>query len=781
MNCDRTMRMGFAHSAATPWPAIVLMIVGTLLLVPLSPAGAGLPLESPSATAQETVPPKEPTPKLLQQQRETVTAHRKQVKSLLDQAATRQLSATQRERMRKELDRLTYLELVLMQHREELLQTAQLQTALRESESRLHQVQIAGPDKPPPYSILVQDDIQDELASAETRSRTLQLELTAARDLQQSVIKMLAEAEKARRKIKEQIEVGRYKDKSSDLAEQLEAAKLRSRLLTEVIKFRRAEIKNKTLRHETSKVQVAISKETLKWISRKVVFTPQHLQEVFSELNNVEKELQTRLQDLQVRLQEVEQRRCDAESKTEKKEPNVDKEMQEGWRVAKLACQKEINMIQLRLRELVLARSAWNMRYKIFNHEASADETLSWQEDANTYYEKVKVSRQLLENHAKDLMARLGTLEKQLRLIRRDSPEAAKWIEFQIASWHQLSDAYAMNIVRVEITERMLAKLNARLTTDTRPNTLHAWLGSANRSVEAAWNYEITSLDDHPITVRKVVTGILLMLFGLWLSRFLSRIVGRRMLPRIGMNQGAATAVQSIVFYLLLTVFAFFSLELIHVPLTIFTFFGGAVAIGVGFGSQNILNNFISGLILLAEQPIRVGDLVDMEGVCGTVEKIGARSTRVKTNRNVEMIVPNSKFLEDNVTNWTLSDTRIRTSVSVGVAYGSPTQEVSDLLRQAVLESPNTEDSPAPIVLFKDFGDNSLAFEVHFWIYMRTLMQSQQIESEVRHRIDHLLEQAGITIAFPQRDVHIDSLTPIEVNVRQISADSSLPRRRPAA
>ena len=132
-------------------------------------------------------------------------------------------------------------------------------------------------------------------------------------------------------------------------------------------------------------------------------------------------------------------------------------------------------------------------------------------------------------------------------------------------------------------------------------------------NVKAAWNYELTSVDDRPITVSKVVSGVVLMLLGLYFSRRLSRLIGNRMLPRMGLQNGAATAIQSIAFYLLITCFGFVSLELINVPLTVFAFLGGAVAIGVGFGSQNILNNFISGLILLAERPIRVGDLVEIE------------------------------------------------------------------------------------------------------------------------------------------------------------------------
>ena len=194
---------------------------------------------------------------------------------------------------------------------------------------------------------------------------------------------------------------------------------------------------------------------------------------------------------------------------------------------------------------------------------------------------------------------------------------------------------------------------------------------------------------------------------------------------------------------------------------------GGAIAIGVGFGSQNILNNFISGLILLAERPVRVGDLVEIQGLQGTIEHIGPRSTRVKTGSNLEMIVPNSQFLESNVTNWTLSDTRIRTVVSVGVGYDSPPQEVVRLLRESALENPHVLKKPDPIILFKDFGDNALVFEAHFWIHMRSLMDGEKVASEFRLTVEERFGNAGIVVAYPQRDIHLDTASPIEVNLRQ--------------
>ena len=189
------------------------------------------------------------------------------------------------------------------------------------------------------------------------------------------------------------------------------------------------------------------------------------------------------------------------------------------------------------------------------------------------------------------------------------------------------------------------------------------------------------------------------------------------------------------------------------------------LAIGVGFGSQNVVNNFISGLILLAERPIKLGDLVEMEGVYGNVERIGLRSTRVRTGDNVHIIVPNALFLENKVINWTHRDPKVRITITVGIEYGSPTREAERLMKEALANHAQVLAKPGPAVLFRDFGDDALIFEIRFWIHMRTMMERLQIESDIRFRIDEVFREAGIVIAFPQRDVHLDTAKPLDVRV----------------
>lgn len=232
--------------------------------------------------------------------------------------------------------------------------------------------------------------------------------------------------------------------------------------------------------------------------------------------------------------------------------------------------------------------------------------------------------------------------------------------------------------------------------------------------------------------------------------------------------------------YALFAATTMLSLHMVNVPLTVFAFLGGAVAIGVGFGSQNTIANFISGLILLVQRPIRIGDLVNVDGIDANVEHIGARATRVRTSENLEILIPNHNILNNNVTNWTLSDTRIRTSVSVGVAYGTPVRPVQDALKRAVVDHPKVIGESEPIVIFRDFGDSSLVFDVHFWIHMRTIMDRSVVRSDIRVAIDDAFRREGIVIAFPQRDVHLDLDSPLEIAVTDARSEPLQQRSRAA-
>ena len=272
-------------------------------------------------------------------------------------------------------------------------------------------------------------------------------------------------------------------------------------------------------------------------------------------------------------------------------------------------------------------------------------------------------------------------------------------------------------------------------------------------------------INDRPVTIKKVVIALFIFVVGMVLARVFTRTLGKRLFLATRLDQSAASAIEKVLYYLALLFLILFALRTVNIPLTIFTLFGGAIAIGVGFGAQNLINNFISGFILMIERPVKIGDLIEVDNNYGIVEAIGTRCTRIRTAGNMHILVPNSSFLEKNIINWTLADLDVRSQITVGVEYGADTRKVRTMMLKAVGEHGKVLKNPEPFVLFSDFGDNALEFKVYFWIRIQRIMDRRMIESDMRFLIDEHFREAGIVIAFPQRDVHLDTLKPLDVRV----------------
>ena len=287
------------------------------------------------------------------------------------------------------------------------------------------------------------------------------------------------------------------------------------------------------------------------------------------------------------------------------------------------------------------------------------------------------------------------------------------------------------------------------------------------------WNFVLLTVPGgQAITVGKLVSVVALLFGGYLLSRFIGYLLGLR-LAGTRLRPDAAHTIKRITFFGLLVVVILTALSLLGVPLTAFAFATGAIAIGVGFGAQNIINNFISGWILMAERPIRIGDFIEIGSAMGTVELIGNRSTRIRRTDGVHLLVPNSQLLEQTVVNWTLVDLEIRTSLRVGVEYGSPVKKVQQLILAAVEAQAEVKSDPPVSVVFEDFGDNALIFDAYFWCDVGGEKLLRESRSEIRFRIADSFAENGIVVAFPQRDVHLDSHAPIEVRM----VDGDAPRQ----
>jgi small-conductance mechanosensitive channel len=271
--------------------------------------------------------------------------------------------------------------------------------------------------------------------------------------------------------------------------------------------------------------------------------------------------------------------------------------------------------------------------------------------------------------------------------------------------------------------------------------------------IPLAWNDPIPGVS---LSLIQIFLLIALLIAVFWFSSRTKRFLFNRFLVNSGLDRSLQYAIAQLISNLVLIVGIFIVLENTGIHLGALTVFAGAVGVGVGFGLQNITSNFISGLVILAERPITIGDRVEVAGVIGQVQKINARSTVVVTNDNIATIVPNTKFIDSPVTNWTYGDPRVRFRLPVGVAYGSDVEKVRDTLVAAARANSQALSDPAPSVFFVGFGESSLNFELVVWSDEMS-HRPRRFRSDLNFAIEKNLREAGIEIPFPQRDLRIRS------------------------
>ena len=267
------------------------------------------------------------------------------------------------------------------------------------------------------------------------------------------------------------------------------------------------------------------------------------------------------------------------------------------------------------------------------------------------------------------------------------------------------------------------------------------------------WNVSLISFSDYELTIIQPIQVLALYYFLRAFYLVFKYIFYTFLLKSLKIEKKNAPNILSIVRYLLIFLFISMGLALLGFTYKNILIFASALGVGIGFGLQNIVNNFLSGIILLFEQPVRVGDVIEVEGIFATVINIGMRSTIVESLDNSSIIIPNSVIVSNNLINWTLQDNVIAVECYVGVAYGTDTRLVSGLLLEALKGSRDVLEDPSPQIWFKEFGDSSLNFTVRFWI--NKPREKFFIQSRIMHAINNQLRQHNITIPFPQRDLHI--------------------------
>lgn len=681
-----------------------------------------------------------------------------------------------REALSEELSLVERIDRLQAEQEVAILRAGELDRALEGAERQLE----GGPESQitsePPFSLTLFDGLWDALESHRERLATLERAAeNAARELERARAR-LQERERARREAKEALSQVESEAQRASLRRSLRLAELASELAEARQELDELELDNARRLLALQRSGEALLRRTVEWVESQLSVGAEDLVGPLEAIRSGRFELERSLERAKGELDLAERRLRAAESRLE--ETGSDEAAAElaARQQAQSTALRRIEFLERSRARLDAAERWWQRRVAALSGQVERVELSEWTDDLSEEIAEQQRRRESDEARLAELREEVRRLREREQAARASGDARQRWLAQQRVQLEALVALFEDELRSVEPTRRLMERTRREIAARTTRFSLGERLEILGRRAAEFWNTEITAVDDRPITPGKIITALVLVVVGLRLSRWIARGGARLLRRRVRLDEGAAAALQSLTFYVLVLAFLLVALDTANIPLTVFTFVGGALAIGVGFGSQNIVNNFISGLILLVERPIKVGDLVQVEGTQGYIESIGARSTVIRTFENTNIIVPNSTFLETNVLNWTLSDPVIRSHVDVGVAYGSPVREVERLLQRILEEHGHVLDRPEPFVRFMEFGESALLFRAFFWLRLGETGDRLRIQSDLRYRIDHLFREAGIEIAFPQRDLHLRSAEPLPVRLEGPGEGPAEPR-----
>ncbi len=268
--------------------------------------------------------------------------------------------------------------------------------------------------------------------------------------------------------------------------------------------------------------------------------------------------------------------------------------------------------------------------------------------------------------------------------------------------------------------------------------------------------YPLIKMGESSLTLQSLLILGILFVLVIVIEKIVRERVIMRIFEKTDFPESLEYGIARILGYIFMVIGFYTAFQVVGIDLSSLTIIAGGISVGVGFGLQNIINNFVSGIIIFAEQPVAIGDRIEVSGIAGRVVKISLRSTMVVTSDNITMIVPNGDFISQTVTNWSYSDPKVRIRIPVGVAYGTDPREVEKLLLEVADDDARTLKDPKPSVIFRAFGASSLDFELAAWTKEMTTRPTNYI-SGMNFAIDKKFREHDIEIPFPQRDLHIRS------------------------
>ena len=625
-------------------------------------------------------------------------------------------------------------------------------------------------DASPTYSVFSADQLWDTAYSLRLTVEGLQSQLSLIELRATHARESLQAAEERLRQASERLEntKGTASDARQRWVRDLETLRQRAA----AAEVQAAEVSRIRLAEELadSRARLESAEEKLAAVEAQVEFREEDLAKVRKRLSEEQQQFTDELDHTNTEwLRQFEQLRASEGqlaarlSRATRQVPHGIRRMQSGVEVARIRTDNlslKSDLLQLMLDVVEGERQLWESRFAIVRGRDPAKIREAY-DRFTPLMSNFQASRDYVRQQDGIVSGQIGELDT--RVTNGRTAEDRAHARALLDALKQRQEIYGSALRRLDLSSRFLERWRSMFKEQERELPLSArmegWWEHAWERMKAVWNWEVFNAEDtievegkkitghRSVTVGKIATALVILSIGYWLCLYCATLIGRLAMTRLGVAPELANLLRQWSQALLLTLLIVTSLVWVKIPLTIFAFFGGAFAIGVGFGAQNLLKNVISGILLLIERPLRVGDLIEVENVRGRVTAIGLRSSTVRDTKGVVTLIPNSTFLERYLTNWTYSSRIGRFSLRVGAPYGSSTQVIMDLLIGLAANHPKVLKTPQPQVLFEEFGNQARIFTLNYWLEIRLDIDPNEVASELRFAIEQKFADAGLKIS----------------------------------
>jgi small-conductance mechanosensitive channel len=563
-------------------------------------------------------------------------------------------------------------------------------------------------DKKPPYSILLLDEIRETLAKLETSQNVGETQVRIFTGEIESARDKLAAHQQASRRLAEDAERTESSNISQDAARSLKAEEIASRIAAE-------QIARLTLRNEAQKAELdmlrsnsALAERQLKSIEGKTTFTR-------SELDSI--------------LQRIAGERGQALAAITASQSSATPNPLLSWKAEFLELEKNF----------------WETRFEALQQNDAAKRKtalVSLEEMKTRVDDWIKIAQLRVAAGSSGAVV-VDPAQMQSSLQKAGSMQ--RLIGFTIAD---LGGGHFGTKPLDSLSSGLLSFWNTEL-----------YLAEETEVIDGK---KVTTF--RAVTLGKLVRLAMILTVGWLVLRFLSHKAKSLISRKSKIPPATVELAAKWLFGLGLALLFIYGFNKARIPFTALAFLGGALAIGVGFGTQTVLKNFISGIILTFERPIKIGDQIEVDGVSGKVRNIGIRASIIDHGNGIDSVIPNSTLLENRVTNWSLSNSLLRHSITVNVEYDSPTREVAKTLLAVANEHGLVLKQPEPEVRFDNFGEKSLIFSFHYWFDHKRISRDA-LASDLRFMIEKAFEEAGLHFAIPQNDLRFDRESSLRVEL----------------